>query len=397
MIILKAYKYELCPNKDQIVLFKKFSGCCKFVYNKALAYKIENYERDKDKAKEERVKTHFSALSKEVTAWIHTDEFSFLKEPPRDILTQKLMDLEKAYKNFFKKLAMYPKFKKKGQQESFRFPNPDTIKVDEENNLIAFSKIGCMKYRNSRPLQGEIRNATISCSAGRWFVSIQTREEVEDPVHESSEEVAVHMGIYKLATLSSDEHLPPINSFKKHKDKLAKLQRNMARKKKFSANWVKEKQKIQKIHRKISNIRRDYTHKATTHICDSAAKVYIEDLDIKKMSKSASGTIEEPGKDVKKKKNLNRCILDQGWFEFMRQIEYKSKWKGGEVISVPVPYTSQMCNVCCHVQEENRPTRLKFICQKCGHEDDADYNAAKNILKLGQDMAVAPLESSPSK
>lgn len=145
--------------------------------------------------------------------------------------------------------------------------------------------------------------------------------------------VGLDAGITKLATLSDGTVFEPVNSFKTSQKKLATFQRQLSRKVKFSANWQKQKRKIQRLHSHIANIRKDYLHKATTKISKNHAMIAIEDLKVSNMSKSAKGTAEQHGRNVKAKSGLNRAILDQGWHEMRRQLEYKQLWRGGQVLS----------------------------------------------------------------
>lgn len=145
-------------------------------------------------------------------------------------------------------------------------------------------------------------------------------------------------------TLSDGSSIRPLHSFRKHEKKLAALQRKLAKRTKFSANWQKLKARIQRLHRKIANVRNDFLHKATTAISKNHAVVVIEDLTVRNMSRSASGTLEAPGKNVRAKAGLNKSILDQGWFEFRRQLAYKLAWPGGNLLVIPPQYTSQTCS-----------------------------------------------------
>ena len=170
----------------------------------------------------------------------------------------------------------------------------------------------------------------------------------------------------------------------KYAKKLALTQKRLAKKKRGSANRKKLVVKLSKLHQKIANIRKDFLHKLSTEICKNHANIYVEDLIVTNMSKSAKGTIENPGKNVKAKSGLNRAILDQGWGEFRRQLTYKAAWLGGKVISVSAKYTSQTCSNCGHVDKANRKSQEKFACTSCGFEKNADLNAAANILASGQ-------------
>ncbi|MDK4574167.1 RNA-guided endonuclease InsQ/TnpB family protein [Kingella kingae] len=199
------------------------------------------------------------------------------------------------------------------------------------NNKITVSilpKIGWVRYRNSRAISGSLKNVTVSQKCGKWYVSIQTEFETETPKPNGGE-IGIDMGIVRFATLSNGEYFEPINAFKALKGKLAKLQKQFKHKTKFSKNWQKLKAKISKLHHKISNIRKNYLHQISNQISQNHAIVYVEDLQVANMSKSAKGNAEQHGKNVKQKSGLNRAILDQSWYEFRRQLAYKLAWNGG--------------------------------------------------------------------
>lgn len=158
----------------------------------------------------------------------------------------------------------------------------------------------------------------------------------------------------------------------------------MSRKVKFSSNWKKAKAKVQKIHTTIANARCDFLHKASATISQNHALVCIEDLQIRNMSKSAKGNSEQHGKMVRQKSGLNRSILDQGWGEFRRQLDYKMAWNGGVLFAVPPHNTSRTCPCCGYVAKENRQTQAQFLCVECGYENHADLVGAINVLERGQ-------------
>jgi len=191
------------------------------------------------------------------------------------------------------------------------------------------------------------------------------------------------MGIARFATLSDGRFIEPLNSFKKHQQRLARYQRAMSRKVKFSNNWKKAKTRVQRIHSRIANARKDFLHKASWQISHNHAMIAIEDLQVRNMSKSAKGNNEQHGHLVKQKSGLNRSLLDQGWAEFRRQLEYKAAWYGGFVVAVPPHYTSQTCPCCGHVSKDNRQTQAQFACVECGYEENADLVGAINILARG--------------
>ncbi|WP_213457869.1 RNA-guided endonuclease TnpB family protein [Thiocapsa sp.] len=195
--------------------------------------------------------------------------------------------------------------------------------------------------------------------------------------------VGIDMGIARFATLSDGAVFEPLSSFKRQEQALAKAQRAMSRKTKFGRNWMKAKAKVQRIHTKIANARRDDLHKTTTTISQNHAMVCIEDLQVRNMSASAAGTVEAPGTNVRAKSGLNKAILDQGWFEFRRQLDYKTAWSGGHLVAVPPQNTSRTCPCCGHIAKENRQTQARFACVECGFEENADLVGAINVLRAG--------------
>jgi len=377
---VQAYQYELIPNGEQKRNMRRFAGSCRYVYNKALAVKKEAYE------KEGKTIGYYGpeGTAKLLTKWRNDPETQWLSEIPNHPLQQKLMDLQRAYTNFFKKRAQFPRFRAKGVSDSFRFPTRTQFTIDQPNSRIKLSKLGWIRYRNSREILGTAKNITISIKADKFYASIQTERDVEDPVAEATTATGIDRGITRFATLSDGTFYSPLNSFRTHQKTMAKLQRAMSRKKKFSSNWKKTKAKVTKLHIKIGNCRNDYLHKTSTEISQNHRTVFIEDLKVVNMSSSAKGTIEKPGRNVKAKSGLNKSILDQGWGEFNRQLTYKLEWNGGRLETVPPEYTSQRCPSCNHVSQENRKTQATFRCVECDYKENADTVAALNIERAGR-------------
>ncbi|WP_396333644.1 RNA-guided endonuclease InsQ/TnpB family protein [Burkholderia anthina] len=373
---LQAFKYELMPTGDQQRDMRRFAGSCRFVFNKALALQKERYEQGEKKL-------GYAGLCKLLTEWRNGPETPWLKEAPTHPLQQTLKDLERAYANFFAKRSDFPRFKKKGSRDSFRYPDPKQIKLDQANSRVLLPKLGWMRYRSSRDVLGAVKNVTVSLSGGKWFVSIQTEREVAQLIPNGGA-VGIDMGIARFATLSNGTFHASINSFERHETALRKAQQSMSRKSKFSSNWKKAKARIQRIHSRIGNVRRDFLHKATTTISQNHAMVCIEDLQVRNMSKSAAGNAEAPGRNVRAKSGLNKAILDQGWFEFRRQLDYKLAWNGGWLIAVPPHNTSRTCPCCGHVSADNRRTQERFVCVACGIEENADVVGAINVLRRGE-------------
>ena len=378
MQILKAFKFELMPNGAQIRRLKQFCGCSRFVFNRALAYRNEQYEADKS------FKFSYNKIANLLPEWKR--ELTWLKDCHSQVLQQALKDLESSFKNFFAKRSDFPKFKRKGEKDSFRFPQG--CKLEQQNNRIYLPKIGWIRYRNSRAIVGEMKNVTVSRKCGKWYISVQTEFEQKTPQPKGGE-IGIDMGIVRFATLSNGEHFEPINAFKNLKGKLVKLQKQFKHKTKFSKNWQKLKAKIAKLHHKISNIRKNYLHQISSQISQNHAIVYVEDLQVTNMSKSAKGDVEQHGKNVKQKSGLNRMILDQSWFEFRRQLDYKLLWNGGHLVAVPPQNTSRTCPCCGHTAKDNRQTQADFECVECGYTENADVVGAINILRRGQEILAA--------
>jgi len=372
---LQAYKYELKPNGEQQRLMRRFAGSCRFVYNKALALQQERH-----KAGEKKL--GYASLCKLLTQWRNSEETAWLSDAPVHPLQQTLKDLERAYANFFLKRAAFPRFKKKGRHDRFRYPDPKHIKLDQANSRLFLPKLGWLRYRSSREVLGEVKQVTVSSSGGKWFVSIQTEREVVQPIPQGGA-VGIDMGIARFATLSDGTFYAPLNSFKRHEKALRKAQQSLSRKTKFSNNWKKAKSRVQSIHARIGNARRDYLHKTTTTISQNHAMVCIEDLQVRNMSKSAAGAADAPERNVRGKSCLNKAILDQGWFEFRRQLDYKLAWNGGWLIAVPPRNTSRTCPACDHVSADNRQTQARFACIECNFEENADVVGAINVLRAG--------------
>ncbi|SDD57559.1 putative transposase [Cupriavidus sp. YR651] len=388
---LQAFKYELIPTGEQLRNMRRFAGSCRFVFNKALALQKENYGRGLK---------HLSyvELARELTAWRHSTEDPWIKDAPCSSQQHALKYLDQAYRRFFAKQAAYPKFKKKGARESFHYPNKAAIRLDQEHSRILLPKLGWVRYRNSRAVIGELRNATVSLTADKWFVSIQTARDVERPTPQSTSAVGIDVGIARFATMSDGTFLAPLHSLKRHQAKLRRAQHQLSRKTKFSRNWRKAKTRVQRIHVHIANARRDFLHKATTTISKNHAMVCIEDLKVGNMSRSSSGNATRPGRCVRAKSGLNKAILDQGWFEFRRQLEYKLAWNGGLLVAVSPANTSSTCPACSHVSTDNRKTQAEFSCVSCGHQDHADIVGALNVLARGHRVAACgePVQSGHS-
>ncbi|MDQ7005065.1 MAG: transposase [Ghiorsea sp.] len=268
---------------------------------------------------------------------------------------------------------------------------PQGISVD--GNRIKLPKLGYIKFRKSRDIEGKIKSATVSRNGKHWYVSILCELEVAEPIHPSSSAVGIDRGASIMAACSDGKTYIGAKAYRKHEKRLAKAQRILARRVKFSNNWHKQKEKVQNIHSKISNMRRDALHKASTEISKNHAMIFMENLGVSRMSKSAKGNSEKHGVNVKAKSGLNKSILDAGWAMFATMLEYKQRWKGGMVEYVPVAYTSQRCSQCQYTSKDNRVSQSKFECRACGYQVNADFNAALNILAAGHAVLACGVDA----
>ncbi|SIO39176.1 RNA-guided endonuclease InsQ/TnpB family protein [Nitrosomonas cryotolerans] len=386
-IIRKAFKSRLNPNSDQVQKMVEFVGANRFVWNKALAMNLFRLEQ-------KQPLLWYNELSFWLKLWKYSEDYGFLKTVHSQPLQQALKNLEKAFKDGFDKkqpLKRIPKFKKKGLSDSFRYPQG--FKLEQESSKVFLPKIGWVKYRNSRQVIGDVKNMTISRKGGYWYVSIQTEYETELKRHSSTSMIGVDMGVTRFATLSDGSYVEPLNSFRKLSKKLAFEQRKLSKKVRFSANWKKQKQIITRLHERIANARLDFLHKTSTEISKNHAMVVVENLKIGNMSKSAKGSVEKHGKNVKAKSGLNKSILDQGWGMFVSFLEYKQACSGGDVLKVNPQYTSQTCPRCQHVSRDNRKSQSAFECTECGFKANADLVGALNVLERGHRLLACGVET----
>lgn len=422
----KGYKFRLIvPNSDTERQLTKIVGGSRFVWNKALALvkqDDEDYRTMVQMSKmnggdAEGISTFFkfnpyNQLSAMLTQWKQQPETAFLKESYSKSLQITLEELGQAVAEAKSKSnpKRYPVFKKRGLKDSFSWNG--TVKHDIENNRIFVPKIGYIRYHKSREVLGTVKNVTISKQSGNWYVSLQTERtlsQVNPELVNANQAIGIDVGIAKAVSASdaisfeyqgkqiTSNQLDSVNPLREHQAKLAKLQKDLARKTKFSRNWNKQKAKITKLHSKIANIRNDFVHKVTTAISKSYAYVTVEALKVKNMSKSAKGTADKHGKMVKQKAGLNKSILDQGWGMFRQFLAYKLKYNyGTELIEVNPQYTSQRCSGCGHTHADNRKNQASFKCVKCGLSMNADFNASLNIKAAGLAVLACGVDGMPS-
>lgn len=362
--MLKAYKFRLYPNEEQSVYLAKTFGCTRFVYNQMLADRMSIYEKYKDNKEELKKQKHMTPAK-------YKAEFEWLKEVDSLALANAQMNLDKAYKNFFRdKSVGFPKFKSKRNNHHSYTTNNQKGTVYIENGFIKVPKLKSMiKIKQHRNFIGLIKSCTISqVSSGKYFISILVdTENIKLP--EVDNKIGVDLGIKELVITSNGEFFHNPKHFKKLEKKLAKAQRDLSRKQKGSSNRKKSKIKVAKIHERIANQRKDFLHKVSTQLINENQVIVIEDLQVNNMIKNHK---------------LAKSIADVSWSEFRTMLEYKSNWYGRKIIVAPSNYaSSQLCSNCGNKSAQTKDLSCRtYICPVCGMIMDRDINASKNLLKL---------------
>jgi putative transposase len=384
----QGYRYRLQPTKTEDVLLRRFVGCSRFVWNDLVA---------QNEVRRERGLSHLGYPAMCEYLLYLKEEHGFLRVAHSQSLQQTLRDLAIAYSRAGdpKSSSRRPRFKKKGRPQGIRFPQGFVI----DGSVIYLPKIGWVRFRKSRGIEGIPKNVTVSNDGKHWYVTVQTERDVGEPECSATLAVGIDLGVARFAALSDGSFVDGANAFETWRSRLALYQTQMARRVRFSANWRKAKANLCRVQRKIANIRRDMLHKASAAISKNHAIVVMEDLRILNMTASA-GPAKKSGGRVRAKSGLNRRILDQGWGEFRRQLDYKLAWAGGMLLLVDARYTSRTCSQCGYISAANRRNQAAFKCRVCNYAANADSNAAVNILKRAGQARIAcggPLSGRPSK
>ena len=372
MPVHKAYRFRLYPNKEQEVLIAKTIGCSRFVFNRFLSLWNETYQTTGKGLS-------YSACSSQLTQL--KKELSWLQEVDSHSLQSSLKHLADSFDRFLKKQNEAPRFKsKKNKVQSY------TTNIEKKNQLPEVSiagsrmklpKVGWVRFANSREVAGRILNATVRRTpAGKYFVSLLVEMEVKEKTKTGSA-VGIDVGLKDFAVLSNGKVYKNPKFFRTLEEKLAKAQGILSRRQRLAIqqkkplseakNVQKQRMKVARIHEQIANARTDYLQKITTEIIKNHDVIGIEDLNVSNMLKN---------------RPLSKAISEVSWSEFRTMLEYKAKWCGKKVIVVDPRYTSQKCHSCGHTAKENRRTQAAFSCVSCGHSENADINASRNIHDL---------------
>jgi putative transposase len=366
--VVRGYKTELDLSNEQRTACLKHAGASRFAYNWGLA-------RSKEAYRTAGKRPTAIDLHRELNALKQTD-YPWMYETSKCAPQEALRDLEKAYKNFFRRVELkkqgqwrgklgFPKFKKRSKAiGSFRVTG--SIKVFSD--AVQLPRLGrlCLHEHDFIPTEGKILSATVSEQAGRWFVSVQMEVEQEKPTPTATSAIGVDLGIKALATMSEGTRADNPRALKHASARLRRLERQKSRRKLGSKNRKKTCKKLAKQHARVANIRKDASHNLTTDLCKNHALVGIEDLHVAGMLKNHK---------------LAQAVSDSNFGEIRRQLEYKASWYGVHLVAINRWFpSSQLCSSCGWKNEDITLADRVFICHECGLVIDRDLNAAINIL-----------------
>ena len=361
----KAYKYRFYPTPEQAENLAQTFGCVRFVYNKMLEIRTNAFYNYGEKV-------NYHDTSALLTTMKKSGSLPWLSEVSSVPLQQSLRHLHTAFLNFWAKRAKHPNFKKRTNTQSATYAS-SAFKWDGKSLKLAKQK-DPLGIRWSRHFTGTPSTVTVSKdAANRYFVSILVTENIE-PLPPIDNQVGVDMGIKDIVVTSDGYRSGAPKFSRKYEKKLAKAQRNLAKKKKGSNNRNKARLKVAKIHAKIADSRRDFTHKLSTKLIRENQTICIETLAVKNMVKNHC---------------LAKSISDSNWGELSRQLEYKAEWYGRKIVAIDRWFpSSKRCVECGHINNSLKLSDRKWTCTKCSAVLDRDLNASQNILAVGQAVSA---------
>jgi putative transposase len=370
-VIHRAFRFRLAPTAAQAGMLAQFVGATRFVYNLALEQRRTFGRRGRS--------FNFASQGREVT--LLRREIPWLAAAPCTALHQALRDLDRAFAAFFAGRSRYPTPRKRGLNDSFRcqWKECRLRQINRRWAAVKIQNLGWIKFRLSRPIVGSTQSVTISHDALGWFASFACV--IDHEVAQTAlPAVGIDRGIANTIALSTGELLStPATARLEYRKKRA--QRILARRRRGSIRYRKQRQRVGRIIAKIARVRADWRHRATTDVARRFGLVAVENLKIPNMTAAGKG-----------KRGLNRSILDQGWGAFERVLAYKLEERGGALVKVNPAYTSQTCSACGTIDKASRESQSSFACRHCGFAAHADTNAAINILR--RSTACLPVEAS---
>jgi len=363
IMIKKAYKYRIYPNKEQQEIIEKHFGCTRWTFNWGLAKKIQAYQA------EQKTLSGFD-LMKELTQLKKQPEYQWLNEVNSQSLQMALRNLDNAFTAFFRQHHRFPRFKSKKTSKS-TFQIPQGLKL---NDKLSIPKIPNIKIKLSREIEGKIKTATVSkTKTGKYFISIQVEQDKEfpkKPAIKPETTIGIDLGLTHFATISDGRQIENPRHLKKSLDKLKRQQRQLSRKKKGSNNRDKQRLKVAKIHEQVSNKRSDFLHKVTHSLTheNQVESIAIEDLGVGNMLKNH---------------RLAQAISDVAWSEWRKQLGYKTDWYGKNLLTIGrFDPSSRLCNVCGTVNNELKLSDREWICKGCKTKHNRDDLASRNIKQF---------------
>lgn len=370
--MFRVQKYRLYPTDLQADQLAQFARVTRFIYNLALEQRRDFWRQFKRATG--RGLTYFEQ-SRQLT--LLRAECDWIAAVPASCQHGALQDLDKAFARFFRGGGL-PRFRKAGIHESFevRGQNTGARPLNRKWSQIRVPKIGWIKYRDTRPIRGEIRSTRIICEGGKWFACIGVRDDFDAPANYLPP-IGIDRGVKLALALSNGETVRAPDTLAALDRHARKAQRILSRRKRGSRRYAKQRTRVAAIKSKAASVRRDWQHKATTQIAREYGAVVIEGLQTRGMTARAHNV------GVAQKRGLNRAILNIGWGSIELMLAYKLEQRGGTLIKINPAYTSQTCSACGAIDRESRESQARFSCRHCGHTMNADHNAAINILRQG--------------
>ena len=370
VLVSKAFRFRVYPTQEQVARLNAWENALRFLWNLALEQRKLGLARPRDGRRYPAAFDQINELTELRAA------LPWLADVPRNVCSQLLVELDRAWQRCFAKLARAPRWKRKDHDVlSFTEPHPKTWRVDGSN--VRFPKLGTLRTAMHRPLEGKPKTCTLKRDGDQWFVSIVCELDVPEPAPREGPIVAIDRGITNFGATSDGDMIANPRFLEASLKRLARAQRVVSRRKKGSKNREKAKARVARIHRKVRRQRDHFLHVQSARLAKSHSVVVLENLNVAGMIKS----------------NLARSIADAGWSRFAEMLHYKLAWSGGTLVEVPAAYSSQTCSACGCVDAESRPSQAVFCCTSCGYRDHADLNAAK-ILLARANRSGLPAEGS---
>jgi putative transposase len=368
--MLIAHRIALDPTNKQRTYFARASGTARFAWNWALAEWQRQYAARRED--ESLPQPSDAGLRRQLNA-SKREEFPWMFDVTKCAAQEAIIDLGGAFLSFFEKRGRYPRFKKKGVRDSFCAANEaGTFRTDGKR--IKLPIVGWVRMREAVRFTGKLKRVTVSREADRWFASVMVETDDISCVEQPCAVVGVDLGIKTLAVLSDGGEVEGPKAHKALLKRLKRSSRNLSRKRKGSSNRRKAKARLARLHARISHIRKDATHKLTTMLAKTYRRIGIEDLNVRGMSRNRC---------------LARSIMDGGFFELRRQLEYKARFYGATVVVADRWFpSSKTCSCCGSVKSGLALSQRWFTCDACGFETGRDLNAALNLKNLAASSAV---------